>query len=55
MINNTFFMYLNKRMIALLEENNLVKNMLIEAGIKPCQIVNIEFVDLCDGGCSLTT
>jgi hypothetical protein len=31
-------------------ENPSFKNMLIEAGIKPCQIVNIEFVDLRDGG-----
>ena len=31
-------------------KNPSFKNMLIEAGIKPCQVVNIEFVDLRDGG-----
>ena len=31
-------------------EDPSFKNLLLKAGIKPCQMTNIEFVDVCDGG-----
>ena len=31
-------------------ENPSFKNMLLKAGIKPCQKINIEFINVLDGG-----
>ena len=44
--NGELFVGATSRMGAL--ENPSFKNLLLKEGIKPCQVVNIEFVDICD-------